>query len=198
MNKASHIFLGKLLCERLKDNYGIFLNTGSFLLGNILPDFSPKFLVKPHYLKNYRLYLINKIQNILDDKQTSAVFGKRYSRDLGIICHYYADFFCFPHSPIYTGDLVGHVKYENDLFQYLTGASFQIKEAGSIDCPSGEISADTIFERFTACQNDYIKNQPSFDIDATQSVRACTEALVLIVSTTLIEPFDDCRLCYPV
>ncbi len=94
MNKASHIFLGKLLCERLKDQYGIFLNSESFLLGNILPDLSPKLLIKQHYLRNYRLYLIKKIQNILDDKQTSAVFGKRYSRNLGIICHYYADFFC--------------------------------------------------------------------------------------------------------
>ena len=31
MNKASHIFLGKLLCERLKDNVRHFFETGSFL-----------------------------------------------------------------------------------------------------------------------------------------------------------------------
>ena len=197
MNKASHVILGNFLCERLKYEYGIHLNKENFLLGNILPDISAKFLIKPHILKNYHMQIKRLIQNMLDEEQTSVFSGKRFSRNLGIICHYYADFFCYPHNSKYTGDIASHFKYERDLFLFLAGGFLKNDEASDVHYPTQEATAEIIFERFKSLHDTYIENMPSFYNDISYSLTACTEALILIISTALIEQMNEYQLCYP-
>ena len=49
MNKPSHMMIGRLLCRRLREQYGIFLDEGAFLIGSVLPDLSVSFLLRPHF-----------------------------------------------------------------------------------------------------------------------------------------------------
>jgi len=197
MNKASHVLVGNLLCERLKHEFGVYLNKQSFLLGNILPDINGTFLIKPHLLKNYQLFTKRLIQNTLDEKQTSVFCGKKFSRNLGIICHYYADFFCYPHRPDYTGDIVSHVNYEKDLYRYLQSKTFIGYEQKLIS--EFQIRADErmLFSSLSALQESYLLKDQSFENDITFCITACLTMLILITKTSLLEQTDGYELCYP-
>lgn len=197
MNKSSHVLIGRILCTHLKDQYGIVLDTESFLFGCVLPDISCKFLIKPHLLKNYQKQTLKRIQRLLEIRQGSVFFGKKYSRRLGIICHYYADFFCYPHNSKYTGDIISHVNYEKMLYQVLKNGSYIKKQRDHVRHPSGEVDADMIFGYFKEQHDYYERCKPSYDTDITQCILACTEALVLITSTSIIETVNELQLCYP-
>jgi hypothetical protein len=119
MNKPTHILIGKYLYGVMKDQYGIVLDRTGFLFGNVLPDLRPSFLTRPHFPEYNISYVKKEIRNLLSKKQKSAYFGRTYSRRLGVICHYYADFFCFAHNRYFTGDIVSHVKYEKDFHRFL-------------------------------------------------------------------------------
>jgi hypothetical protein len=196
MTKPSHVLLGRLLCRRLSEEYGIMLDTEGFLLGNILPDIRISFLTRPHFLKNHRKSTVRRIGRILMyDRQTSAYFGRSYSMELGILCHYYADFLCFAHSGAYTGDLLDHVQYERDLHQYL-----EVRPPDAADAyvsePSGEMTAGEIFEQFLDLHESYARMAPSFENDISQSLKACTEALVLLTSAVIAVPPAEARLLF--
>lgn len=182
MNKESHIMIGKILCERLRHDYGICLNKEAFLLGNVLPDFGINFLIKPHLFRNYRHQIKKRIQRLLNAQHSSAMIGKSCSVQLGVICHYYADFFCYVHNGGYSGDVASHVKYEKELCRYLSGMLPFSKEMTSVLFIPDEIDADTIFERLLSTYAAYLDAEPSPHNDVTVSIEACMEALVLITS----------------
>jgi hypothetical protein len=45
----SHILMGRVLCGYLEKHCGIRLERKSFVLGNVLPDYVPSFLLKPQF-----------------------------------------------------------------------------------------------------------------------------------------------------
>jgi len=196
MNKATHVLLGKHLYAYLRDVFGVYLDRESFLLGNVLPDLYLTFLIKPHLFKNYSPCIKSVIQNLLNIKQSSALFGKSYSKQLGIICHYFADFFCYPHRQDYSGDLVAHGNYEKDLYRYLQCDACISPE----QLMSSEWQADAneriLFSSLSKLQESYLQQDPSFEIDITYSIKACSEALIRITSASLIEQTDEYELCY--
>ncbi|MEL4106619.1 zinc dependent phospholipase C family protein [Oscillospiraceae bacterium WX1] len=197
MNKTTHLMIGKLLCEQVKQQFGIILHEKSFLFGNILPDIGVKFLIRPHFFNNHRKQLKKRLHNLLQDTQTSVYFGRRYSKNLGIICHYYADFFCYPHQDSYRGDLADHVLYERALLNYLLASRIDIPCCGSVRAFSGDISADGVFDRLLSFQASYALIEPSFQNDMSHALRVCLDALVLITGTVLVEQEDAIELCTP-
>ncbi|SHI20172.1 Zinc dependent phospholipase C [Sporobacter termitidis DSM 10068] len=198
MNKSSHILIGRLLCRRLEERHGVFLDRESFLLGSVLPDIGVSFLVRPHILRNYRRHVLKKIENLLTyDKQASAFFGRSFSLELGILCHYYADFLCFPHSSAYTGDIADHVQYEKALYRFLRGAPLEDMDAGEAVCLPQGVTADMIFDRFMALHSSYMAEEPSFFNDASKTIAACSEALVLLTGAVLAEEPGERELLFP-
>jgi hypothetical protein len=197
MNKAAHVFLGKYLCAYVKEEAGIMLDRESFLFGCVLPDLCLNFLIKPHVVENYSACLQGRIQNLLSIKQSSVLFGKDYSKNLGIICHYYTDFFCFPHRRDYAGDIVSHVQYEKDLYRYLQSEAVLQAEPMLMPQRRGEASEEMLLGSLKALQEMYLSQCPSFNNDITYCLKACTEALVRITGTSLIEHIDEYELCYP-
>lgn len=196
-NKASHIVLGRIIYQRLEHEFDVQLDKECFLLGNILPDIIGSYLVKPHLFKNYHSRIKKRIQKLLNEKKTSAYCGKSFSRKLGVICHYYADFFCHPHNEKYTGDFISHVRYEKELFQYLSRGSFISGEVSYVRLIPEEVNTDFIFGRLSALYDAYIGNKPSFYNDIVFSLKACTEALVFLTSTDDAEQMSEYELCYP-
>lgn len=197
MNKATHVLLGKHLYAYVKETFGILLDRDSFLLGNVLPDVCLNFLIRPHVLNNYSFCIQSRIQKLLGTKQPSVVFDKSYSKQLGIICHYLSDYFCFPHRQDYVGDIVSHVHYERDLYRYLQRAAILQPEALHISDGYSETDEKLIFSCLIKLQENYIKNEPSFENDITYTLKICAEALVRIISTSLQVRTNKYELCYP-
>lgn len=197
MNKASHILIGRLLCRRLSGKYGIFLDKGSFLIGSILPDIGFSFLLRPHFLQYSQHHILKKIDDILShEKQRSAYFGRSISLDLGVLCHYYADFLCYAHSGAYPGDIAGHVRYEKALHRFLASEFSDISEGLRLSCPPEEMTADAVFDHFMARHEEYVRKTPSFMNDITQSIGACTEALLLLAGAALETEPETRELLY--
>lgn len=180
MNTPSHILVGRFLCQYVKEKFGIRLEKQSFILGNVLPDFRPSFFLRPHYLENNISYVRNEIQNLLNTKQRTASIGKDFSKHIGIICHYYADFFCFAHIKIPHLNLVPHMKYESDLLRYIRDNPVLIKKADFTPEFSEKVSTDMICRQFDKLHVDYLQRAPSCSNDLTYCILACVEAIVLI------------------
>ena len=198
MNKSSHVLIGRLLCRRLCEEYGVFLDTEGFLIGSILPDIRVSFLTRPHFLKNHRESMVRRIDSILMyDRQSSAYFGRGFSTELGMLCHYYADFLCFAHSGAYRGGILDHMQYEKDLHRYLAGRPFDAAGVAYVPMPPEEMTAADIFGRFLELHGSYAHTEPSFENDVAQSLKACTEALVLLTSAVAEEQQAKARLLFP-
>lgn len=91
MNFLTHIMIAETLYQRLSKK--MFLDRKAFYYGNIKPDLSPQCLRNPHILDNY-LFLIHHDSNRLIEEKPPT---KELSVELGVICHYVCDFFCYCH-----------------------------------------------------------------------------------------------------
>ena len=120
----------------------------------------------------------------MNDKHAAADFGKTYTRRLGVICHYYADYFCYAHQKNYTGDLAAHVLHEKNLRQYIIGHSGAIVP----DCRILNEQGVNLDDRFEQMQREYQLCAPSLDRDVYFSLRMCLEAIVLIARASVFEP----------
>lgn len=191
MNKPTHTLFGRLLYKQLKDEYGIHLDRESFLFGNILPDLCISFWTRPHFYENNAAFIKGKINKLLHEKQKSSNIGRRCSRDLGVLCHYYADFFCYTHNVHFQGDIKDHLKYERDLYHYLyDNYTVQSRTRLTVD-ERDDADMNVIFSRFNRQLQDYLHSVPSYETDIYYSMQSCLEALTLIAKSTVAEVSDD-------
>lgn len=112
MRKKSHITLSKFL---LGANDDFLKHRKSFYLGSILPDCVPSFITKRHCIDDTFDILKKEINNITEDLDITKGVNSQVCRKLGVITHYVADYFTFPHNKNFLGNLKDHCVYENDL-----------------------------------------------------------------------------------
>ena len=87
----------------------------SFYLGSILPDCVPSFLTRRHCIEDTIEILKEEIDKITTDYDANKGLSTYFCRHLGVITHYVADYFTFPHNSIYQGNIKDHCIYEEDL-----------------------------------------------------------------------------------
>ncbi|MGB8450740.1 MAG: zinc dependent phospholipase C family protein [Anaerocolumna sp.] len=87
----THLFISKTLYKHFSGE--LSLDKKAFAYGNIKPDISRESLHISHTLENY-LFFVNEQAKQLIEKETSV---KKFSINLGEICHYVCDFFCYYH-----------------------------------------------------------------------------------------------------
>lgn len=185
MNTFSHIAIGNYLQLILKENYGIELNLGSFVLGNLLPDMWPTYKKVPHTKTYWTDYFKSEFEKLSAHKQKSASFDRDYSRRLGIMCHFYADFFCFPHTAAYAGGSCYHMKYEwelhRKLYEYLDQMSGEDLWGSTTEDPS----AAEILDGFTALQEEYNRAESSYFTDVAFTLRACVAMITAVAGNSV-------------
>lgn len=91
MNFFTHVMFSKMLYRQLSKR--MELDQQAFFYGNIKPDLSPKFLRDPHLLENYLFIVSNRSNQLIGTNPGQ----KNFSAELGVICHYICDFFCYYH-----------------------------------------------------------------------------------------------------
>ena len=119
MKSTSHFALAHLMYASLQKR-NIYLNRVAFVYGNIAPDYTPTLLVPPHFSKNCSRITTK----IIDDLSQTPIcsngrVGAEYSKQLGLLCHFLCDSFCFAHNDDFSTGLKQHVIYENKLDSYL-------------------------------------------------------------------------------
>jgi hypothetical protein len=193
MNTSSHILMGRFLSEYVETHYKIRLERKSFILGNILPDYCPSFLIRPHFLKNNAVHVQN-ILRLLLSRRSSACYDKRYSRLLGIICHFYADFFCYAHSDCFSGSLSEHIAYENTLQRYFEKNLEQLSFIRFMTQMTPVTETGGLYRQFETLHAGYLLSHVSPGNDLTYAMMACIDFIVLISgAATAEEQTDSCR-----
>ncbi|WFR59560.1 zinc dependent phospholipase C family protein [Anaerocolumna sp. AGMB13025] len=114
MRKKSHISLANYLIKSMKFE-DLQNHKKAFYIGSILPDCVPSFITRKHNIEETFEILRKEILKITDNYDIDRGFTGYYSRHLGVITHYIADYFTFPHNEIFTGSLKEHCSYEKDL-----------------------------------------------------------------------------------
>ena len=113
MDSVSHTRVGNFLLEYVEMTAGVSFDTAAFLYGNLKPDLTGTYLTKRHYPSLMFEEVMEKIRTFSTSHEIGMENERSLSVDLGEICHYITDFFCFPHNDdIYHRNLLHHYIYE--------------------------------------------------------------------------------------
>ncbi|MEE3393439.1 MAG: zinc dependent phospholipase C family protein [Lachnospiraceae bacterium] len=114
MRKKSHLSLAWYLMNS-EGMTSLQSHKGSFYIGSILPDCVPSFLVKRHTFDDAFGSFKEELAKILKHFAMKQEVDSYFCIHLGILLHYTADFFTFPHNSNYPGNIKDHCSYEEDL-----------------------------------------------------------------------------------
>lgn len=179
MRKKSHLALTHFL---LRDTHTRWLkqHKNSFYIGSILPDCTPSFITRKHSVEGSYDVLKKEIRKITDEYDISKGTGMYFWRHLGVVTHYLADFFTYPHNDIFDGTLREHCSYEKnlklELKQYVSALpSTQVNEKQDID------SADQLFALIERLHARYLEVVKEVRIDCEHIVEICRQVVTAIL-----------------
>ena len=174
--------MAKIVYEYIRDRYGITLNRKSFIKGNYSPDFKTSMLTRPHYIHNNLSFVQKEIEELANMRLNTAYVSKAYSKRLGVICHYCADFFCYAHSIYFKENMKTHIKYERRLHKYFISRLKLIKNVDFIMKKDLTINANIINNNIDQYQSDYLGSGPSYSKDLVYSLQICIETVVSLIN----------------
>lgn len=114
MRKKSHISVAKYLMNS-NGMECLQIHKKAFYIGSILPDCIPSFITRRHSIEETLHILKKEIDKITEDYDVNKGLSCYFCRHLGVITHYVADYFTFPHNATYPGSIKDHCVYEEDL-----------------------------------------------------------------------------------
>ena len=127
MRKKSHISLSGYLVREMKLEE-LALHKKAFYLGAVLPDLNPNMVRNPHEISVAFEKLGEDVRSAVEKGRKGNYNARVLWRKIGMIIHYIADFFTFPHNSSYDGNLKDHCLYERDL-KYLIREYVRSQEA---------------------------------------------------------------------
>lgn len=114
MRKKSHISLSRFLITNM-DKQELLKHKKSFYIGSILPDCMPSFITRRHTFDDTFFIVRKEIEGLIGEYSLPEEINGRFCRKLGVVTHYIADYFTFPHNKNYPGTMREHCQYENIL-----------------------------------------------------------------------------------
>lgn len=182
MNSLNHVLIGTVVYEYIKEKYGVELDKESFLKGNTCPDHSLAFL-RPHRLFFCARAVRRKTIRLC--RGNWGIVGKKASKKIGILCHYYSDFFCLAHNPQFGGSLKDHVHYEDELLKFMQENLSMFRQMDYIPEVVMPEGAGDINRRMSFRIQEQQIQQGDYATELFRAVTACAE-LVLWVSLAIL------------
>lgn len=138
MRKKSHVSLSMYILNNV-DSELLDNHRKAFIVGSVLPDCKPSFVTTKHNIEETFDMVCEFISKLTVDSSDYKRISTAYCRRLGEVTHYLADYFTFPHNPVFTGNIREHCIYEKEL-------KYALREY----IQSGDIRVnDSIVKRFT-------------------------------------------------
>ncbi len=180
MRKKSHISLANYLIKSMKSEE-LVNHKKAFYIGSILPDCVPSFLTRKHNIEETFEILKNEILKITDNYDMDRGMTGYYSRHLGVVTHYIADYFTFPHNDIFKGNLKEHCTYERDL--KLAFRSYVKSDEAIRGRENGSIfkSVDEILEFIIKMHEEYLRAIKVITVDCFYIVELCHKVVDAIL-----------------
>lgn len=111
MRKKSHVSLARHITGQEAE----IRHKAAFKMGSIVPDLVPSFITKKHEINQTFDIVEKKMEKVVSSYDSNKGLTLIRTKDLGVITHYIADYFTFPHNKEYPGSLKDHVIYEKEL-----------------------------------------------------------------------------------
>lgn len=180
MKKKSHLSLSRYLIDSIQVE-DLQKYRKSFLFGSILPDCTPSFVTKRHTITGTFEILKEEILAITEDYDCSQGITSEFSRHLGIVTHYIADYFTFPHNSLFNGSVKEHINYEFRLMDYFREylssgrADIFLLNGNNFD------SVESIFDYIKQKHAEYIKSIKEISIDCQYIAQLCISVVKSIL-----------------
>ncbi|MDF2942392.1 MAG: hypothetical protein K0S01_1250 [Herbinix sp.] len=196
MNKGSHISLAHFLVDKM-DLADFTSYKKAFIFGSILPDCLPSFLTTRHTMNETFELLKAEISRILENYDKRKGITSYYCRHLGIITHYIADYFTFPHNPGFNGSMREHCNYEKELgidfAEYLQNGKSELFILRNIRLSS----VDEICNFICGMHEEYLEIPHNIRNDCNYIVNLCRTIVEAILSLINIKlPLDQTEQIY--
>lgn len=182
MNSLNHVLIGTIVYEYIKEKYGIVLDKESFLKGNTCPDHSIAFL-RPHRMR-YCSRMVRK-KTIRLCRRDWGYINEKASKKIGILCHYYSDFFCYAHCSCFPGSLKDHIRYEDEMLRYMNERYSIFQKIDYVPQVTFPMDAAEINERMRQLIWSKASMHGNYGMELICAIQACTE-LVLAVSYAIL------------
>ena len=118
MRKKSHLSLASYILNsqgmEVLCKYKI-----AFYWGNILPDCVPSFFTRKHCIEDTFHIMEKELTLLIEDYDYNKGITGYFCKHLGILLHYIADYFTYPHNTFFTGSMVEHCLYEKEMKLFL-------------------------------------------------------------------------------
>lgn len=184
MFPQSHSIIAKGLYESFLKNLNVSLDLKGFIYGCVKPDFSLSLLKMSHYKDKSLEATCSMIKALHDKKLPEANKDiKQFSIYLGVIAHYLADYFCYPHNNKIYNFIPIHFAYENKLA--FTLDKIDVGKLSSYFLPSiNSISTDNenwMLDYINEKHREYLHRNGRVFNDIFYSIQVCTTVLCTII-----------------
>lgn len=140
MRKKSHLSLASYLMKS-EGMEVLATHKKAFYWGNILPDCVPSFITRRHTIDETFEYMRKELTLLIEDYNYNQGITGYFCRHLGVLLHYVADFFTYPHNSFYPGTLKDHCSYEKDMKFYMRA---YVKTDDAKRCRNMDFDAKTV------------------------------------------------------
>ena len=173
MRKKSHLSLAGYIVDVVDAD--MIDHPLAFRFGSLEPDLVPTFITTKHRIDLTFHKLEKKINKVIDeyDKNKGMTIG--LSKDLGIITHYIADYFTFPHNIEYPGTMTEHIHYEAQLKVDFREFVQKMKEKHAHFQEVNMQSADEICTFIRKCHEEYLHAVKSVENDCRYILQICAQ-----------------------
>lgn len=188
MRKKSHIALTTYLIHNF-DDIELKRHKYSFYIGSLLPDCVPSFITKRHCIEDTFHDLKEEIEKITIYNDIDKGLNSYYFLKLGVITHFIADYFTYPHNSIYEGNISAHCLYEKELKSvlkeyiniYSNDQGFSLMK----DLKKGEVqfkkSVEEICKFIKDKHEEYLKQDIVYKIDCEYIITVCKSVVDFII-----------------
>ena len=176
MNIFAHITMGRYLYSYFKKNLNLELDKATFVRWNCLPDIAPSLLKLSHFKKDIYDLVMEKAEYLVQEGEYMG--SREFSKQLGILCHFMSDFFCYAHAEYFEGSKIEHLKYELKMQFYgyrrrgMLHAVDLISNAAEID------HSLALYEQINLLHDQYRQMEPSYGVDFIYSMTACVDLVM--------------------
>ena len=172
MRKKSHITLASYLMNS-EGMTQLSTHKKAFYLGNLLPDCTPSFLTRRHNMEETFSILKKELRLLIEGYDHTKGITAYFCRHLGIILHYVADYFTYPHNPFYPGNLKAHCQYEEALKHQIrsyVNSSYAVRERSNDEKPK---TVEQICQHIQAMHTQYANSIHSTFNDCAFITHVC-------------------------
>lgn len=180
---STHKILANNILRQAENKKVFLLDKKKFVWGSIKPDCISKYKFKKHFYDESIEMILEKIDFLssLTIEEIYFSYGKKkFSGELGVICHYICDFFCLAHNRRWRlkSDLKKHMMYEKELNKIAKNYKF---EKGSQELTDVKLVREFIEKNIL----EYENLDEYYEIDLIYSFFICSNIINLVLDTVL-------------